>query len=310
MARPVKVLIVDDEERFLITTAKILRRKGFQVLIAVSGEKALEKLAEGVDVIVLDIRMKGMNGEETLDSIKRDYPEVPVIMLTGHGEQSSAERAVAHGAFDYLSKPTSIELLAFKISEAFRYGGAAKKNREKVAGDLMTHIDASMMLPPEANLGEAVDRLSTAFLPGAGMESISTSRQNCILVCKNEEILGVVSMWEIVDIVRPPYLTDSELRSQAAGATWRFSHIFWNGMFDQRLREIVEIPLGGVMTLPPPPVGRNASLMEVCDLMKETSSRRLIVMEGAKVVGMICEQDLFAEMILMYSRQKAGIMQS
>jgi CBS domain-containing protein len=59
------------------------------------------------------------------------------------------------------------------------------------------------------------------------------------------------------------------------------------------------------MTLAPPPVSRSASLMEVCDLMKETSSRRLIVMEDAKVVGMVCEQDLFFEMLLMYGRQKA-----
>ena len=306
MPRSIKVLIVDDEERFLVTTAKILARKGFQPLVAASGEEGLKKLVESPDVIVLDIRMKGMDGEETLQIIKGMHPEIPVIMLTGHGELPSAERAVAQGAFDYLTKPTDIELLACKINEAFRYGGTTKKDRERKAGDLMTPIEACLTFPPETPLGVAVDALSAMFLPGAATAAVCASAGNCILVAKDEAILGIVSMWEIVDIVRPPYLADGELRSQAAGATWRFSPIFWNGMFDQRLSEIAEIPLGGVMALPPPPIGRSASLMEVCDLMKETSSRRLLVMEGARVVGIVCEQDLFAEMVFLHGRLKAG----
>jgi len=305
MPRPIKVLIVDDEERFLITTAKILARKGLQPLVAASGEEALVKLGKSPDVIVLDIRMKGMDGGETLQIIKGMRPEIPVIMLTGHGEQASAEKAVAQGAFDYLTKPTDIELLTCKINEAFHYGGAAKINREKTAGDLMTPIERCLTLPAVTPVGAAVEQLSSV-LPGAATATGYPSAGNCILVVKEEAILGIVSMWEIVDIVRPPYLTDSELRSQAAGTTWRFSPIFWNGMFDQRLSEIAEIPLGGVMALPPPPISRSASLMGVCDLMKETSSRRLLVMDGAKVVGIVCEQDLFAEMVHLLNRRKAG----
>jgi CheY-like chemotaxis protein len=306
MQRPIKVLIIDDEERFLATTATILAHKGFQPLVAASGDEGLGKLVESPDVIVLDIRMKGMDGEATLQIIKGMHPDIPVIMLTGHGEQASAERAVALGAFDYLTKPTDIDLLACKINEAFRYAGAAKKDREKVAGDLMTPIEKCLTFPPEMPLGEAVAALSALFIPDATTATALASGENCILVAKAEAILGIVSMWEIVDIVRPPYLTDSELRSQAVGATWRFSPLFWNGMFDQRLSEIAEIPLGGAMALPPPPISRSASLIEVCDLMKETSSRRLLVMEGAKVVGIVCEQDLFVEMVHLHRRRKAG----
>ena len=87
MTQKIKVLMVDDEERFRITTAKILERKGFHTILAESGEEALEKIKEKPDVVVLDIRMTGMDGEETLAKIKESNPEIPVIMLTGHGER-------------------------------------------------------------------------------------------------------------------------------------------------------------------------------------------------------------------------------
>lgn len=104
-------------------------------------------------------------------------------------------------------------------------------------------------------------------------------------------------MDEIVEAERPLYLADPELRSRAAGTTWPFSNIFWNGLFTQRLKEISALPLGGMMTLPPPPIKENASLMEACDLMNETSAPRLIVMNGANVVGVLGERELFEEMV-------------
>ncbi len=115
-----KIMLVDDEERFLKTTKKLLEKKGYAVLTAISGEEALEKLKpQNVHVVILDVKMPGMDGNETLKAIKTLYPLVEVIMLTGHGTMDSAIDGLKSGAFDYLVKPADIDELLEKAIEAF-----------------------------------------------------------------------------------------------------------------------------------------------------------------------------------------------
>jgi DNA-binding NtrC family response regulator len=125
MDTSIKVLMVDDEERFRETTKKILEHEGFQVILAGSGPEALAKLSENPDVVVLDIKMPGMDGHETLEKIKAQAPDLPVIMLTGHGARPSAQMALTKGAFEYLTKPCDIALLTSKILEAYSHGRIA-----------------------------------------------------------------------------------------------------------------------------------------------------------------------------------------
>ena len=115
-----KMMLVDDEERFLSTTKKLLSRKGYDVLTASSGSEALEKLiTENVHVVILDVKMPGMDGITTLKQIKKRFPLIEVIMLTGHGTIESAVDGLKSGATDYLTKPTDIEELVRKAEEAF-----------------------------------------------------------------------------------------------------------------------------------------------------------------------------------------------
>ena len=115
-----KIMLVDDEERFLSTTKKLLARKGHDVETATSGSEALEKLAiQDIHVVILDVKMPGMDGIETLKAIKRRFPLVEVIMLTGHATVESAVDGLKSGATDYLMKPTDIEDLIAKAEEAF-----------------------------------------------------------------------------------------------------------------------------------------------------------------------------------------------
>jgi DNA-binding NtrC family response regulator len=115
-----KMMLVDDEERFLSTTKKLLSKKGYDVFTAISGAEALEKLrTQNIHVVILDVKMPGMDGIETLKAIKRKYPMVEVIMLTGHGTVESAVEGLKSGATDYLTKPTDINDLIAKAEEAF-----------------------------------------------------------------------------------------------------------------------------------------------------------------------------------------------
>lgn len=116
----VKMLLVDDEERFLSTTVKLLTRKGYEPLSAKSGMEALEILeSKHVDVVILDVKMPGMDGVEVLKQIKQRFPMVEVIMLTGHATIDSAVEGMRTGAFDYLTKPCEINELLEKAEDAY-----------------------------------------------------------------------------------------------------------------------------------------------------------------------------------------------
>jgi len=115
-----RIMLVDDEERFLQTTQKMISKKGYDALIAASGAECLKKLEEElVHVVILDVKMPGMDGVETLKHIKQRFPLVEVIMLTGHATAESAVEGLKLGATDYLTKPTSIEDLITKAEEAY-----------------------------------------------------------------------------------------------------------------------------------------------------------------------------------------------
>jgi DNA-binding NtrC family response regulator len=122
------VLIVDDEVAFVETLAKRLAKRDFRVTFAHSGQEALEKLGGGgpttTDVVILDVKMPGMDGLETLAGIKEQHPLIEVIMLTGHATVESAIEGMKRGAFDYLMKPCDIDVLIEKLNVA------AEKKRE------------------------------------------------------------------------------------------------------------------------------------------------------------------------------------
>jgi DNA-binding NtrC family response regulator len=116
----IKIMLVDDEERFLETTKKLLERKGYQVATALSGSEALDKLQkENIQVVILDVKMPDMDGMATLKAIKNRHPLVEVIMLTGHATVESAVEGLKSGAADYLMKPTDIEDLIRKAEDAY-----------------------------------------------------------------------------------------------------------------------------------------------------------------------------------------------
>ncbi|MBW1799250.1 MAG: response regulator [Deltaproteobacteria bacterium] len=115
-----KMMLVDDEERFLTTTKKLLSKKGYDVVSATNGSEALDKLkTQNIHVVILDVKMPGMDGVATLKKIKMLYPLVEVIMLTGHATVESAVDGLKFGATDYLMKPTDVEVLIQKAEEAF-----------------------------------------------------------------------------------------------------------------------------------------------------------------------------------------------
>lgn len=116
-----KALFVDDETEYLQTAIKRMKKRGIDVTGVSSGPEALATLAaQAMDVVVMDVRMPGMDGIQALREIKQRYPMVEVIMLTGHASMEAAIQGMELGAFDYLMKPIDIDELIYKIQDAYQ----------------------------------------------------------------------------------------------------------------------------------------------------------------------------------------------
>jgi DNA-binding NtrC family response regulator len=114
------ILLIDDEQAFVTALQKRLSLRNVTVLTAHSGEEGLGKLqtSPDVDVVLLDVKMPGMDGITALKHIKSRHPIVEVIMLTGHATVESAIEGMKLGAYDYLMKPCEVEELLAKVNEA------------------------------------------------------------------------------------------------------------------------------------------------------------------------------------------------
>jgi DNA-binding NtrC family response regulator len=134
-----KVLFVDDEVDFLETLMKRMKKRGVDVAGVGSGEQALDYLYnQPVDVVVLDVRMPGIGGINTLREIKKIDPLMEVIMLTGHASIEAAIDGMELGAFDYLMKPADFDELFYKIQDAFKRRTIQKQKIEKLGNLKLT----------------------------------------------------------------------------------------------------------------------------------------------------------------------------
>ena len=115
----IRVLLVDDEVGFAEVISKRLRKRGMLVTPVFTGAGAIKTIRKNdFDVAILDLKMEDMDGIEVLKIFKKAYPEMAVIMLTGHGSEKAAKEGLAHGAFDYLTKPCELGDLVKKIYAA------------------------------------------------------------------------------------------------------------------------------------------------------------------------------------------------
>jgi DNA-binding response OmpR family regulator len=116
-----KVLMVDDEEDFVKTLAERMQMRDLDSDVALSGEAALQIVEDQVpDVMVLDLKMPGIDGMEVLRRVRKAYPQVQVVILTGHGSEKDEAEARRLGAFEYLQKPVDIEKLIITLKNAYK----------------------------------------------------------------------------------------------------------------------------------------------------------------------------------------------
>lgn len=287
--------MVDDEEQFRSTTKKLLNRRGFDTILAGSGEEAIERLRDNPHVVILDIKMPGMDGHQTLKEIKKRNPDLPIIMLTGHGTMPSAKEALVEGAFDYLSKPCEMDLLAAKITDACFHGTkGASPPEEKGLTDVMIPIEEYTTLKGEQSVRDSILKLKESFTSKVSTSRIMETGHRSILVLDEKgEPQGILTIKDLLVAIMPTYL-DAPKPSMADSI--QYSPMFWAGMFEREIRKLGKKKIKEIMSPTPFTIDSESNLMEASFMMVVNNARRLIVVKSGEVVGIIREQDLFFEM--------------
>jgi len=129
MARRPTVLVVDDEKNILISVSRMLDLEGFDAIVAGGGRIALEKLATtAVDAVLLDVRMPDMNGLDVLARLRKERPELPVLMMSGHASLDTAVQAIQAGARDFIEKPISADRVLVSLKNAIEFQHLRQQN--------------------------------------------------------------------------------------------------------------------------------------------------------------------------------------
>jgi DNA-binding NtrC family response regulator len=140
----INLLIVDDEVSFLDSIRKSLEARDFNVIAVERGEKAIEAAKKHpIDVALVDLKMPGINGEETLKALKAEHSWMEVVILTGHGTIDSAVECIRSGAFSYLQKPCDLNELLEALKEAFKKKVMNRKKIEQKKMDELLKISLS-----------------------------------------------------------------------------------------------------------------------------------------------------------------------
>ena len=268
----VHVLLVDDEKRFVLSLGKILRGRDFAVTTAFDGVEALEAMRGGTcfDVVVLDVKMPGMDGVSTLKAIKQLSPQTQVIMLTGHATLQSGIEAVREGAFDYLMKPCDIEDLIAKIREAYHVENIRQHPvlwpRNTVEELIRYRFER---LEPDAPLEDALE----VFEQINGEQTAET----LLVVDSQNRGLGYVTRRDLIDAARET--------SPAYSLTWSGLCANPRWLPPKKLREVMRTPL--ISTVP------EALLSDVAHQMIMNRLRVMPVASEGKIIGVVRLQDIF-----------------
>lgn len=161
----INLLVVDDEEQFLNSILRSLELRDFNVIAVNRGEKAIEAARrQPIDIALVDLKMPGMDGQQTLEALKKEHQWMEIVILTGHGTIASAASCSRSGAYSYLQKPCELEQLLEVLINAFK---SVVMNRRKIEEKKMeSMLRISMSHSPRDILKKLreIDRAEAALI--------------------------------------------------------------------------------------------------------------------------------------------------
>jgi two-component system response regulator AtoC len=242
-----KLLLVDDEPAILVALKKLVSTLGHEPVVARSGAEALE-LFEGVEVVVTDYAMPGMNGLELLDAIRRRDDSVPVVILTAQGSERTAVQAMKNGAWDYVVKPFDVDELGAVLERALETRGLRRSNRrfavERSVGKAVIGESEGMRL-----VLAAVEQIAPKDVTVLVRGETGTGKELVAALVHAQSPRAAKPLVRFNCAAIPPDLAEAELFGHARGAFTGAAQAR-RGFFAQAdggtllLDEVGELPLG------------------------------------------------------------------
>jgi len=277
------LLLVDDEEEFRLATGRALKRRGFEITEAGDGTEALDKIAERrPDLVLLDLKMPGMSGIETLQRLREREAALPVILLTGHGNLPAALAGIRLDVADLLQKPVDVDELAERIRMLLRRDLGAQGLRERSVAELMVSPALYPRLYVDQEIREVVDVLCDAFLRPRDEEARSLGLRSALVYDRSGTFLGLVRFSDLLKLVLPKNLEGSPASGWSAGMFLAQCKLIGR----RKLRELIAEPVT---------VGLDAPLLEAVELMVQHRLISLPVTDGTRLCGVLRERDVILE---------------
>ncbi len=277
-----KLLLVDDEDDFRQATATALGRRGFTVTDVADRTEALTAINfERPDVVILDLKMPGMGGIETLQEIREMDATLPVIILTGHGDFDAATAGIKLDIIDFLQKPIDMEQLAKRIRTLLGRD-IEKPMRERTITELMAPPSRYPRLYVDEPVSDAIARLREAFYQPV-VEGVQAGQVRSALVYdRSEKFVGLVRFVDMLKLVLPPFLEDSPYTTFFTGMFMAQCKLIGRRNIHELMDELVSVEI-------------HDPIMKAIHLMVHHHLINLPVMDEGELVGILRERDIILE---------------
>ncbi len=281
--KTIRLLLVDDEEDFRSATTAVLERRGFSVKEAASGYEALEAIQyECPDIVLLDLKMPGMSGIETLQKIRELHTSLPVIILTGHGDFEAAVATINLSIVDFLQKPIDVDLLADRARLLLTQSTERVPLKERTISEIMVPPSVYPKINADEPVIAALTALWSSFKEPAAGGPWHGEVRSALVYDRNDRFLTIIRFTDLLNLLLPPFLRDSPYTT------------FFTGMFlaqckvigNRKIEELVGEPIV---------VDMDAPIMEAVHLMIAHRLINLPVVRSGELVGILRARDIVLE---------------
>jgi DNA-binding response OmpR family regulator len=287
--KKVRLLIVDDEADFRQAVSHGLSRRGFDVAGAASGEEGLAVLRQSLpDVVLLDQKMPGISGIDTLKEIRKISEELPVIMLTGHGDFHTALAGIKLEIVDFIQKPVDIDQLSERIHNLLARD-SGDLMREPTIAELMAPPDLYPKVYTDEPLTSVLKAISDAYRRSIPIDSVYGQVRSALVYNREEEFKGMIRFSDLLRLLIPDALRDSPYASFFTGMLLAQSKVFGKRTIESLVKkqEFVDI---------------DTPLMEAIHLLVEHKLINVPVVKQGQLMGILRGRD-----IILATARLAGV---